>query len=79
MPVSIITQADSPVGGARVQAHVKLVLDSTLSNVHLCHEMMITKVAEIFDQEMTLTDVSVRQRLARHCDDFIRWVIAKDC
>lgn len=42
MPVSIITQAVGPVGGARAQAHLKNVLDSTLSKIHVCHEMMVT-------------------------------------
>ncbi|PCJ15863.1 MAG: NAD(P)H-dependent oxidoreductase [Gammaproteobacteria bacterium] len=71
MPVSIITQANSPVGGARAQAHLKLVFDSTLSKVHICHEMMITQVSTIFDQDMNVTSEKVLDRLARHVADFI--------
>lgn len=73
MPVSIITQAVSPVGGARAQAHLKLVLDSTLSKVHLCHEMMITQVNDIFDKEMNISDAKVLERLGRHVNDFIEF------
>lgn len=71
MPVSIITQAVSPVGGARAQAHLKLILDSTLSKIHTCHEMMITQVDEIFDQNMQIIDAKVKIRLSRHINDFI--------
>ena len=49
MPVSFITQAVSPVGGSRAQAHLKLVLDSTLAKLHVCHEMMITGVDKIIN------------------------------
>lgn len=73
-PVTIITQAQSPVGGARAQAHIKLVFDSTLSPVHPCHEMMITGVKDIFDAQMQLTDGKARERLRRHIGDFLVWM-----
>jgi len=73
MPVSIITQAVSPAGGARAQAHFKLVLDSTLSNIHICHEMMITQVNEIFDKEMNISNTKTLERLDRHVTDFIEF------
>ena len=73
MPVSIITQAVSPTGGARAQAHLKLVLDSTLSNMHMCHEMMITHVDEIFDQNMNISDHKTFSRLERHSRNFIQF------
>jgi chromate reductase len=72
-PVSIITQAASPVGGARAQAHLKLILDSTLSNIHMCHEMMVTNIDNIFDQNMNVVDTKVLTRLERHVNDFIRF------
>ena len=71
MPVSIITQASSPVGGARAQAHLKLIFDSTLSVNHVCHEMMITQVNDIFDNDMNIHDAKTRERLERHVSDFI--------
>ena len=70
-PVSMITQAVSPVGGARAQAHLKLILDSTLSKIHNCHEMMITDVNRLFDEDMKINDNKVLSRLERHISDFI--------
>lgn len=78
MPVSIITQAASPVGGARAQAHLKLVFDSTLSEMHLCHEMMITGVDAIFDDKGVITDQKVQARLQRHIADFLQFVSRKN-
>ncbi len=76
MPVSFITQADSPVGGARAQAHMKLALDSTLSYIHVCHEMMISGVGGIFDEDMKVIDENVLRRLERHVKDFIQFTEA---
>ena len=73
-PVSLITQAGSPVGGARAQAHLKLILDSTLSRIHPCHEMMIADVGAKFDHDMMLTDERTRHRLVRHVEDFLGFV-----
>lgn len=70
-PVTLITQAESPVGGARAQAHLKLVLDSTLSRIHPAHEMMVTDVRARFDDQLQLVDDKTRQRLARHLADFL--------
>lgn len=69
-PVTIITQADSTVGGARAQAHLKLILDSTLSKIHPCHEMMIPHVSQLFTNDMTVDDKKVLSRLQRHVKDF---------
>jgi len=74
MPVTIITQAVSPVGGARAQAHLKLVLDSTLSRVHLCHEMMVTGVDQKFSQDLELTDDKTSERIRRHLSSFIEFI-----
>lgn len=70
-PVTIVTQADSPVGGARVQAHLKLVLDSTLALNHTAHEMLIGGVKTIFDAQFKLVDATVQRRLQRHLEDFL--------
>jgi chromate reductase, NAD(P)H dehydrogenase (quinone) len=71
--VSIITQAASAVGGARAQAHLKLVLDSTLSTIHICHEMMIPDIDKLIANKK-ITDEKVLQRLERHTRDFVRFV-----
>lgn len=73
-PVTIITQAVSPVGGARAQAHLKLIFDATLSDMHMSHEMMITGINAALDAEGRLTDPRIRERLQRHVLDFADFV-----
>lgn len=73
-PVTLITQASSPVGGARAQAHLKLVFDSTLSRIHPCHEMMVTAIDQKIDAQGALTDAQTRARIGRHLQDFIRFI-----
>lgn len=70
-PVTIITQAESPVGGARAQAHLKLVLDSTLSIIYPSHEMMITSVSKVIDDNGVIANTDIIRRLIRHLDEFI--------
>lgn len=72
-PVSIISQAVSAVGGARAQAHLKLVLDSTLSDIHICHEMMVPDIDKVISDGM-VTDPKTLDRLERHIKDFIRFI-----
>jgi chromate reductase len=73
-PVTLITQASSPVGGARAQAHLKLVFDSTLSRIHPCHEMMVTAIDQKIDGQGQLTDAQTRTRIERHLQDFIGFI-----
>lgn len=61
-PVSITTQVNSPVGGARAQAHTKLIFDSTLSIIHPAHEMMITNIDNAIDSEAQLVDAKVKNQ-----------------
>ncbi len=70
-PVSLITQADSPVGGARAQAHLKLVLDSTLCIVFPAHEMMITGVSRVLAAGDDISDPDTRRRTLHHVEAFI--------
>ena len=73
-PVTFITQAPSPVGGARAQAHLKLVLDSTLSRIHPAHEMMLAGIERMLDAEGRLVDEQALRRLQRHLEDFLGFV-----
>lgn len=77
-PVTIISQAMSPVGGARAQEHLKLILDSTLARTHICHDMMITGVDHIFDDHMSIVDAQVSKRLRSHINGFIDFVYGSD-
>lgn len=72
-PVTIITQADSPVGGARAQAHVKLIMDAILSDIHVSHEMMISPVSKVVTNGI-VTDEKTLARLERHTSDFLRFI-----
>ncbi|MDR9831744.1 NADPH-dependent FMN reductase [Vibrio sp. FNV 38] len=76
-PVTIITQANSPVGGARAQAHTKLVFDSTLSKIHPTHEMMITGINSVINAELQIEDTKVEGRLKRHIANFVEFIEAQ--
>lgn len=73
-PVCIITQANSPVGGARAQAHLKLILDATSASIQPGHEMMIPNINSVIGQDETIEDRKVLSRLERHLSDFIDFV-----
>ncbi len=73
-PVTIITQANSPVGGARAQAHFKLVFDSTISMIHPVHEMMITGIDKVLDSNLEIVDAKVEERLKRHMMSFVEFI-----
>lgn len=62
------------MGGARAQAHLKLVFDSTLSRIHMCHEMMIAAVEQKFDEHLSLVDEPSQVRIKRHLADFIQFI-----
>ncbi|WP_219704179.1 NADPH-dependent FMN reductase [Marinomonas lutimaris] len=72
-PVTIITQADSPVGGARAQAHLKLIMDAILSDIHICHEMMLTPISKLVS-DGKVTDETALRRLERHTKDFLNLI-----
>lgn len=76
-PVSIITQAVSAVGGVRAQAHLKLVFDSTLSDIHICHEMMVADIAKVI-VDGRVVDAKVLERLQRHTNDFIQFIVRRN-
>ncbi|MDD7805264.1 MAG: NAD(P)H-dependent oxidoreductase [Endozoicomonas sp. (ex Botrylloides leachii)] len=73
-PITIISQTNSEVGGARLQAHLKLVLDSTLSRIYPSHEMMISNIStKISDEQRVIDDITV-SRLKRHINMFISFI-----
>lgn len=73
-PVTIVTQSGSAVGGARAQAHLKLVLDSTLSRVHSFHEMLIGEADKFFTSDALVLDPVIQGRLLRHMGDFLEFI-----
>ncbi|PCJ90611.1 MAG: NADPH-dependent FMN reductase [Porticoccaceae bacterium] len=73
-PITIITQANSPVGGARAQAHLKLIFDSTLSVIYPSHEMMITGVDKVIASDGSISD-GVKNCLERHFSSFVEFIV----
>jgi len=73
-PITIITQSANSVGGARAQAHLKLVLDATLSRIHPYHEMLITEVDKLCAEGCLVLDPLMQKRLMRHIEDFLGFV-----
>ncbi len=71
--VTIITQARSSVGGARAQAHLKLIFDSTISKIYPSHEMMISDVENVVDSDGLISDLKVKKRLERHVSGFFEF------
>lgn len=73
-PITIITQANSPVGGARAQAHLKLICNSTLCILYPAREMMITGIDDLINDDGTILDHSFKTRLERHFLGFVEFV-----
>lgn len=73
-PVTIITQATSSVGGARAQAHIKLIFDSALSSIHPAREMMIPNIDTVIDPDGKIVDPKVEERLIAHMSNFMYFV-----
>lgn len=72
-PCGIISAAMSPIGGARAQADLKNILDSTLSPVFPSVEYLLGLAHEKFDDMGHLTDETALRRLRRYLVGFINW------
>ncbi len=77
-PCGILTVSRSPVGGARVQAEMKIVLLSTLSLVYPSIEYLLPNAHEVFSESGNLMDKQAQRRLKRYIDGFIEWVEKQD-
>ena len=73
-PVTIITQAQSPFGGVRAQGQLKIIMSSTLSILHPCHEMAVGGIHHVMDESLQHVDEVLVRRLVRHIDDFLRFI-----
>ncbi len=72
-PAGVITSSPGAIGGARAQAHLKLVLAGTLTPVYPAPELALSSVATLFDDEGRLADADTRKRLQRYLDGFVAW------
>lgn len=73
-PCGIISAAKSPIGGARAQADLKNILDSTLSPVYPSVEYLLGLAHEKFDMHGKLIDETASRRLQRYMTGFIDWI-----
>jgi chromate reductase len=73
-PVAILSASVSPVGGARVQAHLRDILSATLSPVVPSPPFLLPQIQNKFDKEGELTDSASLQRLERYMEEFVDWV-----
>ena len=72
-PVGILSASMSPVGGARVQMHLKDVLASTLTPVYPAPDYLLPMAQDAFDSEGKLTDQTATRRLRRYLAGFATW------
>jgi len=73
-PAGILSASRSPVGGARAQGDLRLVLAGTLSPVFPHVDMLLPGAHEKFDETGSLTDAKTRDRLERYAGEFLEWV-----
>jgi len=73
-PVAILSASKSPVGGARVQSHLRDILSATLSPVVPSPPFLIPQAQEKFDKDGKLTDSASLQRLERYMGEFVDWI-----
>ncbi len=73
-PVAILSASKSPVGGARVQSHLRDILSATLSPVVPSPPFLVPQVQDKFDRAGKLTDSASLQRLERYIGEFVDWV-----
>ena len=77
-PCGILTVSKSPVGGARAQADMKVILSSMLSPVFPSIEFLLPNAHEMFNESGNLTDEQAKRRLGRYMSAFIEWVEKQD-
>ncbi len=73
-PAGVLSASVSPVGGARVQAHLRQVLASTLSPVYPAPDFLVGPAEGLFDGGGVLADPDTRIRLERYLAGFCGWV-----
>ena len=73
-PAGIISASASFVGGARGQAHLKLILDSTLSPVFPYPEVLVGMAQSKFNGQGELTDSATKTFLKAYLKKFVSWV-----
>lgn len=70
-PIAIFSASPSPVGGVRGQAHLRLILASTLSHVLPAIEYSVANVHQMVDENNRLIDANALRRLQRFVSQFM--------
>ena len=76
-PAGLMSASPSPTGGARAQAHLKVILSGTLTPVFPHVEFLVPQAGQKFDDDGRLTDDTTAERLTRYLRDFGAWVAAR--
>jgi chromate reductase len=72
-PCGVLSASPGPIGGARAQAHLKLILGGCLAPVFPAPEFLVPGVADKFDGAGNLGDAATAERLQRYMQDFTVW------
>lgn len=75
-PAAIVSASVATVGGARSQAHLKKVLDSTLMVVYPAVEMLVPKAAGKFDDAGRVGNAQSQSQLKKYITGFVAWLEA---
>jgi chromate reductase len=73
-PAGVLSASMSPIGGARAQQHLKLILAATLTPVYTVNEYLLPLAQQAFDEQGRLTDETARRRLQRYMHGLADWV-----
>lgn len=73
-PVGLMTAVMSPVGGARAQGDMKVILSGMLAPVFPHPEFMLALAKNAFDEQGQVVDETLERRLARYVEEFSSWV-----
>lgn len=72
-PTGIISASKSFVGGARVQLHLRSVLDSMLAPVFPHTDVLVGTAADRVTPDGAITDTATRTILKAYLETFVRW------
>ena len=72
-PCGLLTASKSPVGGARAQAELKNILNSTLSLIYPSVEFLLADAHEKIDENGEIIDDIALRRLRRYIEGLTAW------
>ena len=72
-PAAIISSSISFVGGARMQSHLRQVLNSTLTRIYPAPEFIVPQIQNKFDADANLVDQETAGRLKKYISGFVIW------